>query len=165
MRTPVDHRASSRRRKSSSEMLCPDGLFGLARNTMSGVCSLIACTATSTSRLKSSARLADKPRGLGAVGDDGVHRVRRHESDGAAARAAEGLQKLLQDLVGTVCRPEVLDVQVDAGLRGRGTRPGPCAAPPRPGPGSGAAPRDRAAPTPPRRRRAPWWAGAGSRWC
>ncbi len=58
-----------------------------------------------------------QPPGLGAVGDDRVHRVRRHEADCAAARTAERLQQLLQDLVGTVGRPDVLDADGDAGLR------------------------------------------------
>ena len=50
--------ASRSRRSSSSETLWPDGLFGLATKTMSGLRSLMACTATSASRLKSSARSA-----------------------------------------------------------------------------------------------------------
>ena len=63
--------------------------------------------------------VGDQPFGLGAVGDDRVHRVRRHEADRAAARAAERLQQLLQDLVGTVGGPEVFDSDVDAGLGGQ----------------------------------------------
>ena len=74
----------------------------------------MACTATSASRLKSSARLATSHCGLGAVGDDRVHRIRRHESDRASARPAERLQQLLQDLVGAVGGPEVLDA--DSGV-------------------------------------------------
>ncbi|CAG7029288.1 hypothetical protein PICSAR164_04441 [Mycobacterium avium subsp. paratuberculosis] len=50
--------ASSSRRRPDSETLCPDGLFGLATNTTSGVRSVTAATAASTSRLKSSARAA-----------------------------------------------------------------------------------------------------------
>ena len=50
--------ARNNRRRSSSEMLCPDGLFGLATNTTSGVRSSTAATAASTSRLKSAARAA-----------------------------------------------------------------------------------------------------------
>ena len=49
--------------------------------------------------------VGDQPCGLGAVGDDRVHRIRRHESDRAAARTAERLQQLLQDFVGTVGGP------------------------------------------------------------
>ena len=49
---------SSSRRRSDNEMLCPDGLFGLAMNTTSGLRSATAATAASTSRLKSSARAA-----------------------------------------------------------------------------------------------------------
>src|SRR5207344_1536059 len=57
-----------------------------------------------------------QPVGLGSVGDDGVHRVGGDEADRAAARTAERLQQLLQDLVGTVGRPEVLGGQRDPGL-------------------------------------------------
>ena len=58
-----------------------------------------------------------QPFGLGAVGDDRVHRIRRHEADRAAAGAAERLQQLLQDLVGTVGGPQVFDTERGAGLR------------------------------------------------
>jgi hypothetical protein len=46
-----------------------------------------------------------------------MHRIRRHEADGAAAGATERLQQLLQDLVGTVGRPQVFDTERRAGLR------------------------------------------------
>jgi hypothetical protein len=59
-----------------------------------------------------------EPVGVSAVGNDRVHREGRHESDRAAARAAERLQQLLQDLVGTVGRPEVFQTELGAGLRG-----------------------------------------------
>ena len=56
------------------------------------------------------------PFGVGAVGDDRVHRIRRDEADRAASRTAEGLQQLLQDLVGSICRPEVFHAEPDPGL-------------------------------------------------
>ena len=130
--------ASSRRRSSSSGTLCPDGLLGLATNTMSGLRSLTDATATSMSRLKSAARLATShavwvPSAMiGCIEYDGTNPMR------AAAGPAERLQQLLQDLVGTVGGPKVFDAQLRPGLRARGTRPGRCAAPPRRGRDSGA---------------------------
>lgn len=60
----------------------------------------------------------DPPR-LSAVGDDRVHRIGRHEADRAAARTAERLQQLLQDFVGSVCCPDVLDADLHAGRPGQ----------------------------------------------
>jgi hypothetical protein len=57
-----------------------------------------------------------QPLGLRAVGDDRVHGVRRYESDRASSRPPERLQQLLQNFVGAVGSPEVLDTDVDAGL-------------------------------------------------
>lgn len=47
------------------------------------------------------------PAGAGAAGDEGMHGVRGLEADRGAAGAAEGLQQLLEHLVGTVGRPDV----------------------------------------------------------
>ena len=94
-----------------------------------------------------------------------MHRVGRDEADRAAARAAERLQQLLQDLVGTIGGPEVFDAKLGTGLRGEVGGQVACAAPPRRGRGSGAGRRRPPAPTARRRRPAPGWAGAGSRWC
>ena len=49
-----------------------------------------------------------------------MHRIRRHEPERTAAGTAEGLQQLLQNLVGTVCRPEVLDAELHTGGPGQG---------------------------------------------
>ena len=106
-----------------------------------------------------------QPPRLGAVGDDRVHRVRRHEADCAAARPAERLQQLLQHLVGTVGGPEVFDADLHAGLARSGRRRGRCAARPRRGRDSGAGSRRLPAPSARRRRPVPAWADAGSRWC
>lgn len=50
---------------------------------------------------------AGDPAGAGAARDEAVHRVRRLEADRRTARSAEGLQQLLDDLVGAVGRPHV----------------------------------------------------------
>ena len=47
------------------------------------------------------------PAGAGAAGDERVHRVRRLEAQRGAAGPAEGLQQLLDDLVGAVGRPDL----------------------------------------------------------
>lgn len=47
------------------------------------------------------------PAGSGAPGDEGVHGVRGLEADRGTAGAAEGLQQLLEHLVGAVGRPDV----------------------------------------------------------
>ncbi len=47
------------------------------------------------------------PAGAGAAGDEGVHGVRGLEADRGASGSAEGLQQLLEHLVGTVGRPHV----------------------------------------------------------
>ncbi len=58
------------------------------------------------------------PAGARAACDERVHRVRRLETDRRTARSAEGLQQLLDDLVGAVGGPHVLDAErVLAGLR------------------------------------------------
>ncbi|SKV51913.1 Uncharacterised protein [Mycobacteroides abscessus subsp. abscessus] len=45
---------------------------------------------------------------MGSVRDDRMHRIGRREPQRPAARTAEGLQELLQYLIGTVCRPDIL---------------------------------------------------------
>lgn len=50
---------------------------------------------------------AGDPAGAGAARDEVVHRVRGLEADRGAAGAAEGLEQLLDDLVGAVGRPDV----------------------------------------------------------
>ena len=156
---------SSSRRRSGSETLCPDGLLGLAMNTTSGRRSTIGGDrgVDVEAEVVGAGRL--EPFGAGAVGDDRVHRVGRDEPDRGAPRPAERLQQLLQDLVGTVCSPEVFDAKPDAGLRAEVG-------------GQVPAQRHRVAVgvamqvggrlahrCAPRRRPAPWSAGAGSRWC
>lgn len=47
------------------------------------------------------------PAGAGTAGDEGVHGVRGLEADRGAAGSAEGLQQLLEDLVGAVGGPYV----------------------------------------------------------
>ncbi len=49
------------------------------------------------------------PLGIGTVGDDRVHRVRRHKTHRATSRTCERLKKLLQNLVRSVCRPQIVD--------------------------------------------------------
>lgn len=61
---------------------------------------------------------AGDPAGAGAARDQGVHRVRGLEADRRAPRAAEGLEQLLEDLVGAVGGPDVL--QGDRVLAGAG---------------------------------------------
>ncbi len=99
--------ASTSAASSSGSSDCPVGLFGLVRNITSG--------ARSASR-RGRGRDVDgevgparggQPVGAGAAGDERVHRVRRLEADRDPARAAEGLQQLLEDLVGAVGRPQV----------------------------------------------------------
>ncbi|OEI67229.1 hypothetical protein Cus16_3130 [Curtobacterium sp. ER1/6] len=68
----------------------------------------------------------DPPR-AGAGGEDRVHRVGGREAEHRAARAAEGLEELLEDLVGPVRRPELLRGQLlvrrEAAVQVRGQRP------------------------------------------
>ena len=52
--------------------------------------------------------LARDPGGAGAAGQQRVHRVRRREPERGAPGTAEGLQDVLQDLVGAVRRPELI---------------------------------------------------------
>ena len=46
-----------------------------------------------------------------------MHGVAGHEAQRRTTGAAERLQELLQDLVGTVCRPEIFDAQLGSGGR------------------------------------------------
>src|SRR5699024_6398677 len=57
----------------------------------------------------------DPPR-VRSRGEEGVHRVAGHEPHGAAAGAAEYLEELLEDLVGSVGGPHPVRVQFHAGL-------------------------------------------------
>ncbi len=54
---------------------------------------------------------AGDPARAGPARDERVHRVRRLEADRRTARSAEGLQQLLDDLVGAVGGPHVLDAE------------------------------------------------------
>ena len=141
---------SSSRRRSSSETLCPDGLFGLATNTTSGCVRRSRATATSTSRPKSSARLASShsvwvpSEMIGCIEYDGTKPIalRPGPPNACSSCCRISLDPLAAQRFSTpTC---------DTGLRASGRRPDRCAAPPRRGRGSGAGrPRRRA----PRRRR------------
>ena len=54
--------------------------------------------------------------GLRARAQDGVHGVARCKSQRAAPRPTEGLEQLLQNLVGTIGRPHVVRADAHAGL-------------------------------------------------
>ena len=64
------------------------------------------------------AALGLDPGGVDTRGDDRMHRVRGHESECRSSRSAEGLQQLLQHFIGSVCCPQVLDTEPDAGPGG-----------------------------------------------
>ncbi len=62
---------------------------------------------------------AGDPAGAGAPGDQRVHRVRGLEAERGATGAAEGLQQLLEHLVGAVGGPDVLPGDGEAGGPGQ----------------------------------------------
>jgi hypothetical protein len=78
----------------------PVGLFGAQRKTRSGCVRVTQST------------------GAGPGGEDRVHRVGGNEAEHRAPRPAEGLQHLLEDLVGAVAGPDVLPRQSVAEVPG-----------------------------------------------
>ena len=114
----------------------------------------MAATATSTSSAEVIGAVGDQPLGLGAVGDDRVHRVRRHESDRALR---PGPPKACSNCCRISLEPlaaQRFSTPTSTPVCAPGTRPGRCAAPPRRGPGTGAARRDAPDRRPRRRSRA-----------
>ena len=137
----------------SSGSAVPVGLFGDASSTTSGCSSPISATARSTSMREVVLALPGDPAGVGVARVLGIHRVRRRERQRRAPGPAERLQHLQHHLVRPVGRP-------DAGrrsARGRGSRPGRCAAlaPRGRGSGSGSPRRQRPRRRCPRRPSAP----------